>query len=100
MSAEETKLIAQRMFSQWAEDRKKGRGLAYTNLQQALAKHATDLVPDYMQMDRLIEKLAFLEPLTGADKQSESGDPLEGMAKWLRGDLDLSRIPLEVARKM
>ena len=36
-----------------------------------------------------------IEQYTKGDQGGETGDPLEIMSKWLRGEKELSRVPLE-----
>jgi hypothetical protein len=43
--------------------------------------------------------IAEIEDWTKNEKESDTGDPSELMAKWLRGESELSRTPLESIRK-
>jgi hypothetical protein len=80
----------------FAEDRKKNRATAYTNLQSGLAVHVGDLVPHYMTAKEHTEIIGKLEEFTTGDQQSATGDPRDLISGWLiRGDRELSRIPLE-----
>ena len=99
MSEKTAKEIYEFIWAKFARDRKTSRTTAYANLQKALCEHAADLVPDYMTAKEHMSMVAEMEGFTKGDKQSETGDPLESMSGWLRGDLELSRIPLEQARK-
>jgi hypothetical protein len=99
VSETDAKFIYETIWAKFAEDRKENRAMAYANLQRALAEHAADLVPAYMTAKEHMSMVSDVEQWTKSDKQSESGDPLESMSGWLRGDLELSRIPLETGRK-
>jgi hypothetical protein len=94
VSEENAKSIYEGIWAKFGEDRKKNRSIAYTNLQRAFADHASELVPTYMTAKEHMSMVADIEQWTKGDKQSESGDPLSSMSDWLRGDLELSRIPL------
>lgn len=83
------------MWQQFAEDWKKGKSLAYSNLLCNLTKWASDLVPVYMTAK---EHLAIISECTEHAKsagQSQHEDPRALVSSWLRGEDDLSRIPLE-----
>ena len=95
MSDKDPKAIYEGIWAKFSVDRKENRATAYANLQRSLAEHAADLVPAYMTAKEHMSMVADVEQWTKADKQSESGDPMESMGGWLRGDIDLSRIPLE-----
>ena len=93
------KLVAEKnvfdsLWEQFAADRKENRAIAYTNLQQNLAKNASALVPDYMTAKEHLELVTKVEEWTKGDKQSDSGDPMTMMSDWLQGKVDLSRVPL------
>lgn len=94
MSEENSKSIYEEIWQKFAEDRKNNRAMAYTNLQRSFAEHAAELVPAYLTAKEHMSLVADIEPFTKGDKQSETGDPLSSMSDWLRGDLELSRIPL------
>jgi hypothetical protein len=94
VSENNAKAIYESIWSKFSEDRKANRSMAYTNLQRAFAEHAADLVPAYMTAKEHMSMVADIEQWTKGDKQSETGDPLTSMSEWLRGDLELSRIPL------
>lgn len=100
MSEQRAKEVYESIWEQFAIDRKNNRALACTNFQRALAEHAADLVPAYMTAKEHMAMVFECEQYSKSDKQSESGDPLESMSSWLRGDIELSRTPLETARKM
>jgi hypothetical protein len=87
------------IWAKFAEDRRENRATAYTNLQRAFCEHAADLVPAYLTAKEHMSMIAEIEEWTKGDKQSDSGDPTETMSSWLRGDMELSRIPLEAVRK-
>jgi hypothetical protein len=94
MSEDNAKSIYEKIWAKFAEDRKNNRSMAYTNLQRSFAEHAAELVPAYLTAKEHMSLVADIEPFTKGDKQSETGDPLSSMSDWLRGDLELSRIPL------
>jgi hypothetical protein len=91
--------IYERIWDKFSMDRKKGRSVAYRNLQRALSKHAADLVPNYLTAKEHMSMIAEIEDWTKNEKESDTGDPSELMAKWLRGESELSRTPLESIRK-
>ncbi len=99
MSEERARDIYEEIWAKFAVDRKENRAFAYAALQRSLAEHAADLVPAYMTAKEHMSMVADVEQWTKQDKQSETGDPLESMSGWLRGDIELSRIPLEVATR-
>ena len=91
--------IYERIWEKFSADRKKSRSTAYRNLQRELSKHAADLVPAYLTAREHMTMIADIEDWTKAEKESDTGDPSELLAQWLRGESELSRIPLEAIRK-
>jgi translation elongation factor EF-Ts len=91
--------IYERIWAKFSVDRKKSRSTAYRNLQRALSMHAADLVPNYLTAKEHMSMIAEIEDWTKNEKESDTGDPSELMAQWLRGQTELSRIPLETVRK-
>lgn len=100
MSEENSKSIYEEIWQKFAEDRKNNRATAYANLQRALAEHAAELVPAYATAKEHMGMISDIEQWTISDKQSKSGDPLETMSDWLRGGIELSRIPLITGGKV
>lgn len=91
--------IYEDIWEKFSVDRKKSRSLAYRNLQRRLSKHAADLVPSYLTAREHMTMIADIEDWTKAEKESDVADPSEAIARWLRGDLEMSRTPLESLRK-
>jgi hypothetical protein len=87
--------IYDKIWSDFADDRKKSRGSAYANLQRALATNAAILVPAYMTAKEHVNIIGEIEQYTKSDEQANTGDPREHFASWLRGEIELSRVPLE-----
>jgi hypothetical protein len=81
----------------FGRNRKKSKGKAFANLLQDITEHASELVPYYMTAKEFVSIIAEIETHTKGDEQSQSADPKELVASWLRGDgdVDLSRVPLE-----
>lgn len=91
--------IYEKIWIDFGRDRQQSRSTAYRNLQRALSKHAADLVPAYLTAKEHMSMIAEIEDWTKNEKESDTGDPSELMAQWLRGENELSRIPLEATRK-
>jgi len=79
----------------FGKNRKKNRSLAFSNLLQGLSEHASELVPYYMTPKEFVSIIIETEQHTKGDQQSSSGDPRELVGAWLRGEEDMSRVPLE-----
>lgn len=94
MSEDDAKAIFDKIWKQFATDRKEGRANASAKLQRALAEHASDLVPAYATAKEFMSMVFECEAFTKEDKQSNAGDPLSNMADWLSGNVDLSRISM------
>ena len=94
MTENNAKVVFENIWAKFAEDRKANRSMAYANLQRSIAEHAADLVPAYFTAKEHLTVIADVEQWTKNEKQSESGNPLESMAGWLSGELDLSRISM------
>jgi hypothetical protein len=90
----DAKSIYEQIWAKFAVDRKDNRSMAYANLQRSLAEHAADLVPEYFTAKEHLSVVADVEQWTKNEKQSESGNPIESMASWLSGELDLSRVSM------
>jgi len=94
MSEETAKIIFDKIWKQFSEDRKEGRANAAAKLQRSLAEHASDLVPAYATAKEFMSMVFDCENFTKEDKQSNSGDPMTNMSDWLSGKVDLSRISM------
>jgi hypothetical protein len=94
MTEESSRAIYEKIWAEFAENRKANRATAYGNLQRALAEHAADLVPHYFTAKEHLSVVADVEQYTKSDKQSDSGNPTETIANWLNGGLDLSRVSM------
>lgn len=99
MSDQSARDIFDQIWKQFAIDRKESRAVACAKFQRALAEHAADLVPAYATAKEFMTMVFECEQYTKEDKQSESGNPLDTMSDWLSGKVELSRTPLEQARK-
>ena len=83
------------IWRQFAEDTKeKGKSAAYNGLKENYALCADDLVPHIMTATE------HMRVIGDCDKNIDPGgiageDIREVVEKWLRGDIELSRIPLE-----
>jgi hypothetical protein len=97
--AEVARSVYEDIWEKFSVDRKKSRSLAYRNLQRRLSMNAATLVPSYLTAKEHMSMIADIEDWTKAEKESDTGDPSELMAKWLRGESELSRTPLEAIRK-
>lgn len=89
------KSVYENMWKQFAEDWKKGKALAYTNLLSNLTFWASDLVPAYMTAKEHMAMIAEATEHAKRDGASAHEDPRQLISSWLRGDSELSRIPLE-----
>lgn len=96
---EHARTIYESIWAKFSADRRKSRSTAYRNLQRELSKHAADLVPAYLTAREHMTMIADIEDWTKAEKESDTGDPSEMIARWLRCETELSRIPLETVRK-
>lgn len=85
------------MWKQFAEDWKKSKSFAYANLLRNLTFSASDLVPSYMTAKEHMAMIAEATEHTKSGEHSAHEDPRELVGSWLRGESDLSRIPLEKA---
>lgn len=83
------------IWQEFAKDREKNRSIAYANLQRNLAIHAAELVPDYMTAKEHVSIIGEIEQYTKGDAAGERGDPRDIVSGWLRGEMELSRVPLE-----
>jgi hypothetical protein len=84
------------IWRKFGENRKKGRTSAFSILLQDLTKHASDLVPYYMTAKEFMGIISEIESHTKGDTAtSTNDDPLELMSKWIRGEVQLSKVPLE-----
>lgn len=91
------KQIYEEMWQQFADDWKTGKSKAYSNLLCNLTKWASDLVPVYMTAKEHMGLIAECTDKAKSDGKVSHEDPREVISRWLRGDDDLSRIPLEKA---
>lgn len=91
---ESARAIYEKIWSDFARDRKANRTTAYANLQHALAEHAADLVPAYFTAKEHLTVVADVEQWAKNDKPSNV-NPVEAVANWLAGKgPDLSRISM------
>jgi regulator of protease activity HflC (stomatin/prohibitin superfamily) len=86
------------IWKQYAEDMKKGKMFASRNLLANLTLFASELVPIMMTAKEHTTLIMELSEKISGDESGKGGEsPTELMGKWIRGDVDLSRIPLEEA---
>lgn len=83
------------IWKKFGKNRKKGRTTAYAELLQDLTANAAKLVPHYMTAKEFVSIISEIESHTKGDGGANQGDPLEVTSKWLRGEIEMSRIPLE-----
>lgn len=91
------KVIYESMWQQFSEDWKKGKSVAYSNLLSNLTKWASDLVPIYMTAKEHMSLIGEATEHAKTAGQGQHEDPRALVSAWLRGQDDLSRIPLEKA---
>ena len=84
-------------WTQFAKDSKKSKSLAYANLKDNLADGASFLVPHLMTAKEHMAMIADADTHIKSDGGQAQEDPRSLMASWLRGEIELSRIPLEKA---
>lgn len=88
------------IWNQFAKDLEKGRSFASDRFARNLAKFASKLVPYYFTDKELASTInEALEQVKGEDGGSRE-EPRELVGAWLRGEEDLSRIPLEKDKVM
>jgi hypothetical protein len=91
---EKSKEIYRDIWRAFSEHRKRGASFAYTNLMDDLTKFASHLVPAMMSAKEHMALIAEAEShMKGEGHAGE--DPRTLIGSWLRGETDLSRIPLE-----
>lgn len=94
MSEENAAEIYKQIWAKFAADRKISRTTAYANLQQALAEHASDLVPFFFTAKEHLSVIGDVEQWAKNDKPTNV-NPVEAVADWLSGKgPDLSRISM------
>ena len=97
---QEAALVHDGIWKQFADDLEKGRSFASDRFARNLATFASKLVPYYFTDKELASTInEALEHVKGEDGRSNE-DPAELMGKWLRGEAELSRIPLEKDKVM
>jgi hypothetical protein len=94
---EDAQRIYQEIWDRFDENRKRGKSFAYTNLLHDYAKYGSYLVcsgligaKEHFQLITQTE-----EYCKGSDDANTQEDAREVIGSWLRGDRELSRIPLE-----
>ena len=88
------------MWAQFDRDAETNWTEACRNLRRALCQNAGELVPLYFNSkDHMEAVFKVKEQMKSAERPEEAGDPVETMSKYLRGEIELSRIPLEAPRK-
>jgi hypothetical protein len=81
----------------FADDSKNGgKSIAYTHLKENLALAATDLVPHMMTAKEHMAVIADCDKNISSDGGIAGEDIRQVVEKWLRGDIQLSRIPLDL----
>jgi hypothetical protein len=84
-------------WADFAKDSKKSKSLAYNNLKDNLAEGASFLVPILMTAKEHMAMIADADSHIKGDTGQVQEDPRSLMAQWIRGEIELSRIPLEKA---
>ena len=91
---DDTVAIYKEIWDKFADDRQHNRAMAYANLQQALSRHATDVVPAYYTAKEHVTVIGDLEQYAKGDKPSNV-NPVQAIAAWLAGKgPDLSRVSM------
>ena len=86
------------IWADFARDSKKSKSQAYSNLKANLAEFADHLVPHIVTAKEHMALITDAEKyITGGDGGLPQEDMPTLMASWLRGEIELSRIPLEKA---
>jgi len=93
----EAKGVYDDIWMAFSKDLKKGKGFANANLLNNLTEFASYLVPIVMNAKEHTSLIMELAEKMSSEKGHHGENPTELMSKWLRGDIDLSRIPLEKA---
>ena len=84
------------IWKKFGTNRKKGRASAFSTLLQDLTQHASDLVPYYMTAKEFMGIISEIESHTKGDSAAATTDePIDVVSKWLRGEVQLSKVPLE-----
>lgn len=83
------------MWKQFSRDWERGRSWAYSNLLKNLTERASELVPYYMTAKEHMAMVNEAAANIKGDGEQTKEDPRELVAGWLRGESELSRIPLE-----
>ena len=95
-AAERAQTIYQAMWEQFSSDiEDKGKSCAYGRLLKNLTKFATPLVPHYYTAKEHQAAIVEAAEFSKGDGRQSSEDPRQLISSWLRGEDDLSRIPLE-----
>lgn len=92
---EYAKNVYSNIWSQFSEDLKKGKAYASRELLGNLTDLAEFLVPVIMTAKEHTTLIMELTDNLSGDDQTRGETPMEIQAKWLRGEIELSRIPLE-----
>ena len=96
---EEAKAAYDDIWAAFSKDLKRGKAYANTNLLENLTIFASLLVPIMMTAKEHTTLIMELAEKTSSEKGGTAGeDPTDLMGKWLRGETDLSRIPLEKSK--
>lgn len=86
------------IWAQFSKDSKKSKSLAYANLKNNLAEFAEFIVPHIVTAKEHMALITDAEKyITGGDTGHPQEDMPSLMSSWLRGEIELSRIPLEKA---
>lgn len=100
IEANRARKVYDAMWAQFNEDAAESWTSACSNLRRALCQNAGLLVPFYFNSkDHMEAVFKVKEQMKSAEGGDDGDDPVEAMASWIRGDRELSRIPLEAVRK-
>jgi hypothetical protein len=83
------------IWRRFGKNRKKGRSGAFSTLLQDMTEHAAELVPYYMTAKEFVSIISEIETHTKGEDGRKDGDPRDLVSAWLRGEEDMSRVPLE-----
>jgi hypothetical protein len=91
-----SKTVYENIWAQFAADSKQtGKSAAYANLKANLALSSSYLVPYMMTATEHMKVIASCDEHIKGDGGKPEEDPRQLIAQWLRGEIELSRVPLE-----
>ena len=94
-AAQRSKDIYADIWRAFSQNRTKGKSFAYKNLLEDLTKFSSELVPIMMSAKEHFQLIQEAESEIKGEGSSSKEEPMEIVAAWLRGEKDLSKIPLD-----